>query len=58
MTLTLDEFLKQLGALSNRVIRKKISFDELRVIFTRSSGEDIIAIMDNEDNVIDYIKWE
>ena len=58
MTLTLDEFLKQLGALSNRVIRKKISFDELRVIFTRSSGEDILAIMDNEDNVIDYIKWE
>lgn len=58
MTLTLDEFLKQLGALSNRVIRKKISFDELRVIFTRCSGEDILAIMDNEDNVIDYIKWE
>ena len=57
MTLTLDEFLKQLGALSNRVIRKKISFNELRVIFTRSSGEDILAIMDNEDNVIDYMKW-
>ena len=58
MTLMLDDFLKQLQDLTNRVIREKISFDELRVVFTRSSGEDILAIMDNEDNVIDYMKWE
>lgn len=57
MTLMLDDFLKQLQDLTNRVIREKISFNELRVIFTRSSGEDILAIMDNEDNVIDYMKW-
>lgn len=58
MSIALNEFTYHFNNLISNVRSKKLSFKDLRVVFTRSSGEDILAIMDNEDNVMDYMKWE
>lgn len=57
MTIMFDEFLLKLSKLELDAKLKGFRSNELNVMFSKSSGEHILALL-HHDNVIEYMKWE
>ena len=51
-------FLNHVNNLKDNCLVKCYELDNLEVYITRSNGEIIFGVMDGEQNIIDYFKWE
>jgi hypothetical protein len=51
-----EDFFEKICDLSNEIEENGLNPDDVDVIYTKSSGNDIIACICN-DNVVCYFKW-
>lgn len=51
-----DEFYGSLEIMAYNLSERNIPLDEAEVVYTKSSGENIIALV-KDDEIIDYLKW-
>lgn len=51
-----DDFLGNVEIMTYNLKEQGLNPEDVEVVFTKSSGENIIALV-HDENVIDYIKW-
>ena len=55
--MNVQEFYDNVLTMMKELEEKGIDFSQVKISYTRASGENIIAAMDDDCNIHSYFKW-